>query len=187
MNIIEIIAIGIGLAMDAFAASICKGLSVKKAKKKHAAILALYFGLFHFGMPLLGFLLGEACSHFVSHVDHWIAFVLLGVIGAKMIVDSFSKKKKQSDDASFKSLITLVIATSIDAFAIGVSFAFLEANIFLAASIVGVITFALSLIGFQIGNKFGNKLGNKSEIAGGINLILIGLKILLEHLGVIVF
>ena len=188
MDIIEIIAIGVGLAMDSFAVSICKGLSMKKLRWKSAIAIALYFGIFHMGMPVLGYFLGTAFSGIVNRVDHWIAFILLVIIGSKMIISSFSKKKQKNlDDVSFKSMIALVVATSIDALAIGVTFAFFETNILVSASIIGGITFGLSVLGVIIGHKFGGKLGKKAELLGGVILIAIGLKILLEHLGIIAF
>ena len=188
MDIVEIIAISIGLAMDSFAVSICKGLAMKKLDWKKAFLIAFYFGIFHLGMPLVGYLLGTTFSSFVSRVDHWITFVLLAFIGAKMIIGSYSKKRnKRIDGASFKEMFALVIATSIDALAIGVTFAFFETNLILSISIIGAITFALSVLGIAIGHKFGGKFGQKAERAGGIILILIGLKILLEHLGLIAF
>ncbi|MBP5634050.1 manganese efflux pump [Candidatus Saccharibacteria bacterium] len=188
MSILEIITIGIGLAMDSFAASICKGLSIRKQSWKNVFLIAFYFSIFHFGMPIVGYFLGEAFSGFMRHIDHWVAFILLSFIGIKMIISSFSKKKnKRIDSVRFKDMIALVIATSIDALAIGVAFAFLEINIIVSASIIGSATFVLSAIGAIIGNKFGGKLDKKAEGAGGIILILIGLKILLEHLGILAF
>ena len=185
MDILEIIAIGIGLAMDSFAASICKGLSIKKMSPKKIFLIAFYFGIFHLGMPVIGYFLGTTFSSYANRIDHWIAFILLAFIGIRMIISSFSKKKsKHTDDTSFKQMFALVIATSIDALAIGVTFAFFETNIILSASIIGVITFVLSTIGVTIGHKFGGKLGKKAELAGGVILVMIGLKILLEHLGI---
>ena len=187
MELFEIIVIGIGLAMDAFAVSICKGLSMKKMNWKNAIIIALYFGTFQALMPVLGYVLGSAFSSFVQSVDHWIAFILLAVIGGNMIKDSTDDEvEKRNDKVDVKTMIVLAIATSIDALAIGVTFAFFEVNLLLAISIIGIITFTLSTLGVIIGNKFGDKFQNRAELAGGIILIIIGLKILLEHLGIFV-
>lgn len=188
MGILEIIALGIGLAMDAFAVAVCEGLTMKKISWKHTMKIAVCFSLFHAGMPIIGYFLGAAFSGFIESADHWIAFVLLTAIGGKMIWDSHKKKKgRRSKKADMKSILLLAIATSIDALAVGVTLAFFEVNIFLTALIIGVITFVLLIIGVKIGNEFGNKLKNRAELIGGIILILIGLKILLEHLEVIVF
>lgn len=185
MNILEIVFIGFGVAMDAFAAAICKGLSMKKFKVKHALIIALYFGLFQAFMPALGYLLGGAFATAVEKVDHWIAFFLLTVIGINMIRESFSKEKiKPNNDIKIKEMLLISIATSIDALAVGVSFAFLKTNVYVSIAILGTITFILAYIGVMIGNKFGSKYKSAAELIGGIILILIGLKILLEHLGV---
>ena len=188
MEIFEIIVIGIGLAMDAFAVSVCKGLSMKKMNWKSAIIIALYFGIFQAGMPIIGYFLGTTFSGFVENVDHWIAFILLAIIGVNMIKDSTDDEiEKRNDKIDIKTMIILAIATSIDALAIGVTFAFFETNISLAVTVIGIITFILSLIGVKIGNKFGDKFQNKAELTGGIILIIIGLKILLEHIGIIQF
>ena len=186
MGSLEILLISIGLAMDAFAVSVCKGLSLKKMEWKKATIVGLYFGIFQAGMPLIGFLLGSTFEGLVTKIDHWIAFVLLGFIGAKMIKDAFSNESENcNDDMTVKTMLVLAIATSIDALAVGITFAFLKVNILLAISSIGIITFILSVFGVKIGNKFGDKYERKSELAGGIILILMGLKILLEHLGII--
>ena len=186
MELFEIVFIGIGLAMDAFAVSVCKGLSMKKFKWKNALIIALYFGLFQALMPVAGYLLGTSFSSFVQKADHWIAFILLSIIGGNMIRESFDKDNESSNDSvDFKTMIVLAVATSIDALAVGVTFAFFEVNLLLAVSVIGVITFVLSVMGVLIGNRFGGKLKDKAELAGGIILIIIGLKILLEHMGII--
>ena len=186
MELFEIIAIGIGLAMDAFAVSICKGLSMKKIDWKKAIIIALYFGIFQALMPVLGYFLGSAFSSFVQSVDHWIAFILLAIIGGNMIKDSTDDEvEKRNDKVDVKTMLLLAIATSIDALAVGVTFAFFEVNLLLSISIIGIITFVLSFLGVIIGNKFGDKFQNRAELAGGIVLIIIGLKILLEHLGIL--
>lgn len=188
MRTFEIMVISIGLAMDAFAVSICKGLSMKKINWKNTIIIALYFGILQALMPIIGYLLGTAFSGFVESLDHWIAFILLSIIGGNMIKESTDDEvEKRNDHVDFKTMIVLAIATSIDALAIGVTFAFFKTNIILSASIIGIITFILSFIGVVIGNKFGDKFQNKAEFTGGIILIMIGLKILLEHLGIITF
>ena len=187
MGLIEIFILAVGLSMDAFAVSICKGLSVRKLKPKHCLIAGAYFGGFQAGMPLLGYLLGTQFESLITSVDHWIAFVLLGLIGANMIRESFGEPDELNDSFSFKTMLPLAIATSIDALAVGVTFAFLKVEIFSAVSLIGVTTFVLSSIGVKIGNVFGTKFKSKAEFAGGCVLILIGLKILLEHLGVINF
>jgi len=184
MGILEIILISIGLAMDAFAVSVCKGLSMKKMSWKKAIIIGLYFGLFQAGMPIIGYFLGVHFEDLVVKVDHWIAFILLGAIGANMLKEAFSKEDECPDDSvNFKTMIVLAIATSIDALAVGITFAFLKVNILLAISLIGVITFAISVAGVKIGNIFGDKYEKKAEFAGGLILILLGIKILLEHLG----
>jgi putative Mn2+ efflux pump MntP len=188
MGIIEIILLSISLAMDAFAVSICKGLSMKKIDWKKAIIIGLYFGIFQAVMPIIGYFLGTASQGFVSNIDHWIAFVLLVLIGGNMIREAFkeeSESENANDNVDFKTMIVLAIATSIDALAVGITFAFLDVNVPLAVILIGIITFIISLIGVKIGNKFGSKYENKAEIAGGIILILIGIKILLEHLGIL--
>lgn len=187
MSLFEIIFIGIGLAMDAFAVAVCKGLSMKKINWKSCIIIALYFGIFQAGMPVIGYFLGSTFSSFVQKVDHWIAFILLAIIGGNMIKESTDDElDKRNDNVSFKTMIILAIATSIDALTIGITFAFFEVNLLLSITIIGVVTFVLSIIGVLIGNKFGDKFQNKAELAGGIILILIGLKVLLEHLGILV-
>ena len=188
MSLIEIVVIAIGLAMDAFAVSVCKGLSMKKLNLKKGIIIALYFGIFQALMPVLGYLLGSTFSSIIKQVDHWASFILLVIIGGNMIKESFDKEEeKRNDNIDIKTMLLLSIATSIDALAIGVTFAFFEVNILIAIIIIGIITFILSIIGVVIGNKFGDKFQNKAELIGGIILIIIGLKILLEHLEVISF
>lgn len=187
MELFEIIVIAIGLAMDAFAVSVCKGLSMKKIDWKKTIIIAVYFGAFQALMPVLGYFLGSSFSAFVQKVDHWIAFILLSIIGVNMIKESTDDEvEKRNDNVDFKTMVVLAIATSIDALAVGVTFAFFEVNILLAISIIGIITFILSIFGVIIGNKFGDKFQNKAELIGGIILIIIGVKILLEHLGILV-
>ncbi len=187
MGIVELILISIGLGMDAFAVAVCKGISMKKMDWRKAIIIGLYFGIFQGLMPLIGFVLGKSFESIVTSIDHWIAFVLLGFIGSNMIREAFSKEEEKIDDSiCFKKMIVLAIATSIDALAIGITFAFLKVNILLAIIMIAIITFTLSVLGTKLGNKFGNKYGSKAEFAGGIILILIGLKILLEHLNILV-
>ena len=187
MNLFEILFIGVGLAMDAFAVSVCKGLSMKKIIWKNTLIIALYFGAFQALMPVLGYFLGSTFSSIVQKVDHWIAFILLAIIGGNMIKESTDDEiEKRNDRVDFKTMIILAIATSIDALAVGITFAFFKVNLLLAITIIGIITFVLSILGVLIGNKFGDKLQNKAELTGGIILIIIGLKILLEHLEIIV-
>jgi len=185
MGVFEVNLIAIGLAMDAFAVSVCKGLSMKKMDWRKAIIIALYFGIFQAIMPTIGYVLGSAFESFITNIDHWIAFVLLALIGISMIKESFSdEEEKRNDKVDFKSMIVLAIATSIDALAVGVTFAFFDTNLLLSVSIIGIVTFILSILGVKIGNRFGDKFQNKAELAGGIILILIGLKILLEHIGI---
>ena len=184
MGFFELLSLAVGLSMDAFAVSICKGLSVSKVCPKHMLICGLYFGGFQALMPLIGYLLGVNFRSMIASVDHWIAFVLLSLIGANMLRESFSKDKDENVDASFgvKTMLLMAVATSIDALAVGVTFAFLEVNIVPAVSFIGITTFIFSAAGVLIGNIFGAKWKNKAEFAGGAILILIGLKILIEHL-----
>ena len=183
MGLVELIILSVGLAMDAFAVSICKGLAMKKMKWKNAIIIGLYFGIFQAIMPLIGYLLGVRFQSAITSIDHWIAFVLLVGIGANMIREAMSKEKEEaSDSIKVKDMLILAIATSIDALAIGITFAFLEVNITLAVSLIGIITFIISVIGVKIGNIFGDKYEKKAELAGGIILIGLGIKILIEHL-----
>ena len=186
MGLVEIILISVALGMDAFAVSVCKGLSLKKMSWKKACIVGLYFGGFQALMPLIGFLLGSTFEEVVTSVDHWIAFVLLGIIGGKMIKEAFGEdSENRNDDLTPKTMTILAIATSIDALAVGITFAFLKVNVFFAVSLIGIITFALSVFGVKIGNKFGDKYERKAELAGGCILILMGIKILIEHLGIL--
>lgn len=186
MEIIELILLSVGLGMDAFAVSICKGISMKKMDWKKACIIGLYFGGFQAIMPVIGYFLGSTFESFITNFDHWVAFILLAIIGGNMIKESFSKESENiSSDVGFKTMIILAIATSIDALAVGITFAFLKVNLILAISLIGIITFILSIIGTKVGNRFGDKYENKAEFIGGIILILLGLKILLEHLGIL--
>ena len=183
MSIIEIALIGIALAMDAFAVSICKGLAMSKMNYKKTIIIALFFGVFQALMPLLGYFLGNAFANSIAAIDHWIAFILLGLIGINMIKEALDDEIECVDDTlRIGDLIMLSIATSIDALAVGITFAFFKVSILSAISIIGIITFILCVIGVKIGNVFGEKYKSKAEIIGGIILILIGFKILIEHL-----
>ena len=184
MGFAELLLIAVGLSMDAFAVSICKGLSMKKLKLSHAVLVGLYFGGFQFLMPVVGWALGYRFEHIIESVDHWVAFGLLMIIGIGMIREA-KQTDELNDDLSFKVMLPLAVATSIDALAVGVTFAFLQVRILPAAGLIGVTTFLLSMLGVYIGHLFGLKYKAKAEIAGGVILILIGLKILLEHLGVI--
>jgi len=187
MGFAELFLIAVGLSMDAFAVSVCKGLSVQKLEKKHMALVGLYFGGFQFLMPVLGYLLGARFESVITSIDHWIAFALLLVIGGNMIRESFGEAEKLNDDFGFKTMLMLAVATSIDALAVGITFAFLQVRIIPAALLIGVTTFCLSSLGIYIGNRFGARYKSRAELAGGVILILIGSKILLEHLGVINF
>lgn len=167
MGLIEIILISVALGMDAFAVAICKGLSMKKMNWKKALIVGLYFGGFQAVMPMLGYFLGSRFEAIVTSIDHWIAFVLLAIIGGNMIKESFAKTQENcNDDTSFKTMLMLAIATSIDALAVGITFAFLNVNLVIAVILIGIITFALSIIGVKIGNVFGNRYEKKAELVG---------------------
>lgn len=186
----ELVIIAVGLAMDAFAVAVCKGLNMRKISHKQTALIALFFGGFQAGMPLIGWFIGSKFAHYITSIDHWVTFVLLGIIGGKMIWESF----KDDDECEccesrldLKELTALAIATSIDALAVGVAFALTyERNqVFVAVVLIGVITAALSAVGVLIGHKFGAKYKNKAEFAGGVVLVLMGTKFLLEGLGII--
>ena len=193
MSLTELFVIAVGLSMDAFAVAICKGLSVRKAGVKEMVKAGLWFGGFQALMPLIGYLLGSTFEAYITKIDHWIAFILLGIIGANMIKEAFSKEDECECDKSggymhVKEMFTLAVATSIDALAVGITFALLpDVNIGAAVGFIGVITFTLSAVGIKIGNIFGAKFKSKAEFTGGLILILMGLKILLEHLGIINF
>lgn len=184
MNFVELLIIAVGVSMDAFAIAICKGLSVKKLEAKHLLIAGLWFGGAQALMPLLGYFLGGSFSSFIESIDHWFSFALLVLIGANMIKESREESEKLDDSFSAKVMFPLAIADSIDALAVGVTFAFQEVNIFPAVSLIGVTTFLFSAIGVKIGNQFGCRYKSKAEFAGGLILILMGLLILLEDLGV---
>ena len=189
MSILEILLLGIGLSMDAFAVSICKGLSTKKLQIKHYLIIGAWFGGFQALMPTIGYFLGSTFEQYITAFDHWVAFVLLTAIGANMIKESFSKEESETNRFfAFKTMLLMELATSIDAVAVGITFALLpDVNVPLAVCLIGVTTFVCSAAGLKVGNLFGLRYKAKAELAGGIILILIGLKILLEHLGVISF
>lgn len=192
MGFIELFLIGVGLSMDAFAVSVCKGLNMReKLNYRHAGIIALFFGGFQALMPLIGYFLGVNFESLIKSFDHWIAFVLLGFIGGKMIYEAVTEKDEEEENGSgtlnIKELFMLAVATSIDALAVGITFAFLSVNIWSSISVIGITTLILAFIGVILGNKFGTKYKSKAEIAGGVILILIGTKILLEHLGIINF
>lgn len=188
MGIIELLLIGIGLSMDAFAVSVCQGLSMSKVNKKKCFVIALFFGGFQALMPLIGWALGKQFEQYITVIDHWIAFALLAILGGKMIWDVIKGEEEEAREMDtgidVKELFLLAVATSIDALAVGITFAFLRVNILPAITLIGCTTFVLSVIGVFIGNIFGSKYEKKATLAGGIILILIGLKILLEHLGV---
>lgn len=204
MGFVELFLIAVGLSMDAFAVAICKGLAMRRLNMAQAALIALFFGVFQALMPVIGWALGSQFAQLVEPIDHWIAFVLLVFIGAKMIWDAFHEDDNDvspdrldgvsgGDDAAFdvpldiRELVMLAIATSIDALAVGVSFAFLQVDIVPAASFIGVITFVLSFAGVAIGHQFGSRWEKPSTVVGGVVLILIGLKTLLDHLGMLPF
>ena len=189
MTLFELFLIAVGLSMDAFAVSVCKGLSTQKLKAKHYLTVGAWFGGFQALMPTLGYLLGSSFEMYINRFDHWIAFILLAAIGGNMIKESFEKDEDKLDDSfAFKTMLLLAVATSIDALAVGITFALLpDVNIVAAVCFIGATTFILSAVGLKVGNIFGLKYKNKAEFVGGAILILIGLKILLEHLGIINF
>ena len=186
MNLIEIVLLAVSLSMDAFAVALCKGLALKKINLKSCMIVGLWFGSFQGLMPLIGYLLGSTFADKITSIDHWIAFVLLAIIGGNMIKEALGKDEENVNDSlGFKTMLVMAIATSIDALAVGVSFAFTDFEpdwfVYIAFALIGVITFTLSSIGVKIGNIFGTKFKSKAEFAGGFILIVMGLKILLEH------
>lgn len=187
MGFWELVVLAVGLSMDAFAVSICKGLALQRVSWKECCIAGAWFGGFQALMPLLGYLLGTQFEQFVTSVDHWIAFVLLGIIGGNMIREALSKDEDKLDGSlAFKTMLLLAVATSIDALAVGITFAFLPGtHIVPAVALIGSITFVFSAAGIRLGNVFGLRYKRKAEFAGGVILILLGTKILLEHLGVL--
>ncbi len=188
MGMLELFLIAVGLSMDAFAVSVCKGLSVQRLELKHVLMAGLWFGGFQALMPAIGYLLGHQFEHLIVSIDHWIAFALLLFIGGNMIKEALGDDDEElDDDFSVKAMFLLAVATSIDALAMGVTFAFLRVNILAAVLFIGCITFLCSAAGVKIGNVFGMRFKSKAELAGGVILILMGCKILLEHLGILVF
>lgn len=185
---IELLLMGVGLAMDAFAVSVCKGLSMKKLNKKQAVVIGLYFGGFQALMPFIGWILGSQFQQYITSIDHWIAFILLGFIGGKMVIEAVKEWNEEDivevkdQPLDHKNMFMLAIATSIDALAVGITFAFLETPIIEAITIIGITTMIISIIGVVVGNFFGGKYKHKAELVGGVILILLGLKILIEHL-----
>ena len=201
MTLIELFLLSLGLSMDAFAVAICKGLSIRKVKFKECTKVGLYFGGFQGGMPLIGFILGVQFKDYINSIGHWIAFILLSFIGIKMIRESMEKDndveivnftqvnihKEDINQLGFKNMVILAIATSIDALAVGVTFAFLQIDIIPAVFFIGVVTFILSTVGMKLGNIFGSKYKSTAQFVGGAILILMGIKILFEHLGFLPF
>lgn len=184
MGLIELFLIAVGLSMDAFAVSVCKGLAMPKCTFKKVAIVGLWFGGFQALMPAIGYILGAQFQEAIASIDHWIAFVLLALIGGNMIHEALDNDEEEADASlDVKTMFLLAVATSIDALAIGITFAFLKVNIIPAVCFIGIVTFIISFAGVKIGNVFGARYKNKAEIIGGVILILLGLKILLEHLG----
>ena len=185
MGFLELFLIGIGLSMDAFAVAICKGLSMRRIDRGQTLTIALFFGGFQALMPFLGWALGKQFEQYITDFDHWIAFALLAYIGGKMVWEALHSGDACPASFSLKELLVLAVATSIDALAVGVTFAFLKVNIGGAVAIIGCTTFVLSILGVLIGNRFGSRYKQRSELVGGAILVLIGTKILLEHLGVL--
>ena len=183
MGVVELLLIALGLSMDAFAVSVGKGLSVQKIKPRHSLSVGVWFGGFQALMPLVGYFLGVSFASMVESFDHWIAFILLGIIGFNMIREALSDDECEAmhPDFSARSMLMMAIATSIDALAVGVSFAFLHIDIWSAAAIIGVTTFILSVVGLRIGNIFGCRYKSKAELAGGAILMIMGVKIVVEH------
>ena len=186
MDLLTLLTLAVGLAMDAFAVSICKGLAMREKVLKKGIIVGLWFGGFQALMPTIGFLLGTQFKDQITSIDHWIAFVFLGLIGINMVKEALSNDEEQADDSiAVKEMFMLAVATSIDALAVGITFAFLNVHIVSAALMIGVCTFLISFVGVKIGNIFGTKYKSKAELAGGIILILLGFKILFEHLHIL--
>ena len=186
MGLLELFILAVGLSMDAFAVSVCKGLAMPGITVKKASIVAVWFGGFQALMPLVGYFLGVQFQDKITAVDHWIAFVLLGIIGVNMVREALSGECGNTNDSlDMKTMFVLAVATSIDALAVGITFAFLQVEIVPAVTFIGVTTFVLSAAGVKIGNVFGTKYKSKAELVGGIILILLGTKILLEHMGIL--
>lgn len=192
MGFLELLLVAIGLSMDAFAVAVCRGLHMRKLNMRHAAVIALFFGGFQALMPLAGWLLGSAFAHYIDGFDHWLAFMLLAFIGGKMIYEATQKEEgngeHDDDSLNIRELLLLAVATSIDALAVGITLAVIpQTNIWASILTIGIVTFLISGMGVLLGNRFGSRYKGKAELAGGIILVLIGLKILLNHLGVISF
>ena len=191
--VIELFLLGVGLSMDAFAVSVCKGLGMRKLNKKQALIIGLYFGGFQALMPFVGWLLGSQFQKYITSIDHWIAFILLGFIGGKMMIEAVREWNEEEvvdvmdTPIDHKNMLVLAVATSIDALAVGITFAFLGTPIVEAITIIGITTMVISIAGVVVGNFFGSRYKSKAEFIGGLILVLLGLKILLEHLGILVF
>lgn len=183
MGTFELILIAVALAMDAFAVSICKGLSMREMNYRKSVIISLYFGEFQGIMPVIGYLLGSTFKNTITEIDHWIAFILLTIIGLNMIKEAITKDQEEKDDRTdIKVMLPLSIATSIDALTVGITFSFLKVNILKAFLIISITTLLISFLGVKIGNKFGGKYKEKSELVGGLILIMMGIKILFDHL-----
>ncbi len=192
MGFVELFLIGVGLSMDAFAVSICKGLGMSRLNMKQAAIIALFFGAFQALMPFIGWAAGSQLADLITPFDHWIAFILLAFVGGKMLWDAFRSEEDENPDEmdtklDIKELFMLAIATSIDALAVGITFAFLQVSIVPSITIIGCTTFVISFVGVAVGHFFGARFEKPATIIGGVVLILIGVKILLEHLGILAF
>ena len=190
MGILELLLIGAALSMDAFAVAVCQGLCMPKLNWRHAAVIALFFGGFQALMPLLGWILGSQLAGYIQSIDHWAAFVLLAFIGSNMVREALAPEEEEvvcavTTKLDYKQLLLMAVATSIDALAVGVTFAFLQVHIIPAIFIIGCITFSLSLVGVAVGNYFGARYKKRAELSGGIILMILGIKILLEHLGLL--
>ncbi len=191
MNLLELFILAIGLSMDAFAVAVCKGLSFRKITVKHLLTIGFYFGIFQAGMPLIGYILGIQFRDKITSIDHWVAFILLGFIGFHMIREAIKKEddtfrtEENDTSLSFKKMVLLAFATSVDALAVGITFAFLKVDILPAVTFIGLVTFSLSVVGVLIGNIFGTRFKSKAELAGGAILVCLGAKILLEHIGIL--
>lgn len=187
---VEFVLLGVGLAMDAFAVAVCKGLAMRRVNKKQALVIGLFFGGFQALMPLIGWALGSRFEQYITNIDHWIAFLLLAFIGGKMILEALKPEEQveieeMDPPLDIKELFILAVATSIDALAVGITFAFLDYPIVEAISVIGAVTFVIAVGGVYVGNFFGNKYKNKAEFAGGVILVLLGTRILLSHLGIL--
>ena len=189
MTTMELLLVAVSLAMDAFSVAICKGLAMRKATNGHAAVVGLWFGFFQFMMPLIGWFLGSRFASAIARYDHWVAFALLGLIGGNMFREALSAheegEESQTASLSVRVMLPMAVATSIDALAVGITFSFLQVSVWSAGACIGAVTFALSFLGVKIGKRFGLRYQKKAEICGGVILVLLGVKILLEHLGVL--